>query len=101
MRNDKENVIVTKSLQFAVEIVNFSEKLEGENKFVIERQLLNLVHQSGLMFAKLKMPREKQTLFINLRLLQRKPKKLIIGCFCANYLSHIPMKNNYIKTLWN
>lgn len=40
MRNDKENVIATKSLQFAVEIVNFSEKLEGENKFVIARQLL-------------------------------------------------------------
>jgi four helix bundle protein len=40
MRNDKENVIVTKSLQFAVEIVKFSEKLEGEKKFVIARQIL-------------------------------------------------------------
>ena len=35
MRNDKENVIVTKSLQFAVEIVKFSEILEGEKKFVL------------------------------------------------------------------
>jgi len=40
MRNDKENVIVTKSLQFAVEIVKFAEKLETEKKFVISRQIL-------------------------------------------------------------
>ena len=40
MRNDKENVIVNKSLQFAVEIVRFSEKLEEEKKFVIARQVL-------------------------------------------------------------
>ena len=40
MRNDKENVIVNKSLQFAVEIIRFSEKLEEEKKFVIARQVL-------------------------------------------------------------
>ena len=40
MRNDKENVIVTKSLQFAVEIVKFSEILEEQKKFVIARQIL-------------------------------------------------------------
>lgn len=40
MRNDKENVIVTKSLHFAVEIIRFSEKLEDEKKYIIARQLL-------------------------------------------------------------
>jgi len=40
MRNDNENVIVTKPLQFAVEIVKFSEKLEMEKKFVKARQIL-------------------------------------------------------------
>ena len=40
MRNDKENVIVTKSLQFAVDIVKFSEILEEQKKFVIARQIL-------------------------------------------------------------
>ena len=33
-------MIVTKSLQFAVEIVKFSEKLEDAKKFVIARQVL-------------------------------------------------------------
>jgi four helix bundle protein len=40
MRNDNENVIVTKSLQFAVNIIKFSAKLEEERKYVIARQLL-------------------------------------------------------------
>jgi four helix bundle protein len=40
MRNDKENVIVIKSLQFAIEIVRFSEKLENDKKYVIAHQVL-------------------------------------------------------------
>jgi len=40
MRDDKENVIVNKSLQFAVEIIRFSEKLEEQKKYVIARQVL-------------------------------------------------------------
>lgn len=40
MRNDKKNVIVTKSLEFALEIVKFSEILEDAKKYVIARQIL-------------------------------------------------------------
>jgi four helix bundle protein len=40
MRNDRENAIVDKSLLFAVAIVQFSELLEQQKKYVISRQLL-------------------------------------------------------------
>ena len=40
MRNDKENVIVEKSFQFAIKIVLYCELLEDKKKFVISRQLL-------------------------------------------------------------
>jgi four helix bundle protein len=40
MRNDKENVIVDKSFQFALNIVAYCEILEEKKKFVISRQLL-------------------------------------------------------------
>lgn len=39
MRGDKENVIVNKTLQFAVEIIKFSEILEDQKKYVIACQL--------------------------------------------------------------
>jgi four helix bundle protein len=40
MRNDKENVIVEKSFQFALEIVLYCELLEENKKHVLSRQLL-------------------------------------------------------------
>ena len=40
MRNDKQNMIVEKSFQFALEIVSYCEVLEENRKFVISRQLL-------------------------------------------------------------
>ena len=40
MRNDKENVIVDKSFQFALNVVLYCELLEENRKFVISRQLV-------------------------------------------------------------
>lgn len=40
MRNDKENIIVNKTFQFAIQIVAFCEELENNKKYVIARQLL-------------------------------------------------------------
>jgi four helix bundle protein len=40
MRNDKENIIVEKSFQFALKIVAFCEVLEEKRKYVVSRQLL-------------------------------------------------------------
>jgi four helix bundle protein len=40
MRNDKENVIVEKSFQFAIKIVIYCELLDDKKKFVVSRQLL-------------------------------------------------------------
>lgn len=40
MRNDKENVIVEKSFQFALEVVLYCELLEENKKYAVSRQLL-------------------------------------------------------------
>ena len=40
MRNDKENVIVTKSVNFSLAIIRYTEVLEQERKYVIAKQLL-------------------------------------------------------------
>ena len=40
MRNDKENIIVEKSFQFALKVLLYCELLEENKKFVISRQLL-------------------------------------------------------------
>jgi four helix bundle protein len=40
MRNDKDNLIVKLSLEFALEIIEYSELLEEKRKYVIARQLI-------------------------------------------------------------
>ena len=40
MKNDKENIIVEKSFQFALKVVLYCELLEDNKKFVLARQLL-------------------------------------------------------------
>ena len=40
MRNDKENVIVTKTINFSLTIIQYCEVLEQNRKYVIARQLL-------------------------------------------------------------
>jgi len=40
MRNDKENIIVEKSFQFALKVVLYCELLEENKKYVLSRQLL-------------------------------------------------------------
>jgi four helix bundle protein len=41
MRNDKEKVIVKLTIDFALDIIAYTELLEEQRKYVIARQLLN------------------------------------------------------------
>lgn len=40
MRDDKENIIIRLTFEFALMIVDFTEILEAKNKFVIAKQIL-------------------------------------------------------------
>src|SRR6476469_5325906 len=47
MRNDKENVIVEKTIHFSLAIVKYCEALEQTRKYVIARQLLRSATSIG------------------------------------------------------
>lgn len=47
MRNDRDNLIVQLTLEFAASIVQFCELLEAEKKHVISRQFLKSGTSSG------------------------------------------------------
>ena len=40
MRNDKQNLIVEKSIEFSLKVIKYAESLEQVRKFVIAKQLL-------------------------------------------------------------
>ncbi len=35
MRNDRENIIVNKAIEFSVKIINYCEILDGKRKYII------------------------------------------------------------------
>ena len=40
MRDDRENIIVSRTFEFSIQIIIFCELLESEKKYVVARQLL-------------------------------------------------------------
>lgn len=47
MRNDRENIIISKTIEFSVSIITYCELLEQKKKFVIARQLLRAATAIG------------------------------------------------------
>ena len=47
MRNDKDNVIVNKTIDFSLEVIDYCEALEQDRKYVIARQLLRSATSIG------------------------------------------------------
>ena len=65
MRNDKENIIVDKTIEFSLAIIKYCEVLEQKKKFVIAKQLSAFRQlQLEQMFLKRRMQKAKQILFI-------------------------------------
>ena len=47
MRNDKDNVIVNRTIEFSLAIISYCEVLEQDKKFVIAKQLLRSATSIG------------------------------------------------------
>jgi four helix bundle protein len=47
MRNDRENVIVSKTIEFSLSVVKYCEVLEQSKKYVIAKQLLRSATSIG------------------------------------------------------
>jgi four helix bundle protein len=60
----RENVVVSKSIQFALAIINYCEILERERKFVIANQLLKSGTSIGANIHEAQNAESKLILFI-------------------------------------
>ncbi len=47
MRNDKQNVIVEKTINFSIDVIKFCEALENNRKYIVARQLLRSATSIG------------------------------------------------------
>lgn len=73
MRNDKDNLIVRLTFDFALRIIAFSEEIRQMNRFEMLHKFLEVEHQLEPISEKPKMQKVEQILFINLKFLKKKP----------------------------
>ena len=59
MRNDKENIIVEKTINFSLSIIKYCEVLEQVRKYVIANSYYDQLHQLGQMYLKHKTQKVK------------------------------------------
>lgn len=78
---EKENIIVTKTVEFALEIIAFCEILENNRKFVISNQLLKSGTSIGANIHEAQNAESRADLFIKLKLQPKKLKKQSTGSY--------------------
>jgi len=80
MQSDKPNVIVDRTFQFALSIVQYAELLESHRKYVIARQILKSGTSIGANVREAQNAESKADFIHKMKLRQKKPTKQSIGC---------------------
>ena len=79
---DKDNVVLNKSFDFALEIIELYKFLKSKNEFVISKQLLRSGTSIGANIEEATQHKLKKTLQLKCLLLQKKQEKLVTGYDC-------------------
>jgi hypothetical protein len=98
MRNDKDNLIVNLTFEFALKSLLIQKRFV---KLTVLKWLLKFSgvgHQLALIYEKHKMQKVKPILSTNSKLLPKKQMKLNIGSTCVKNLNFTPIQmKNYSK----
>ena len=76
----KENIIVTKTFDFALSIVNLFVQLKKENEFIISKQILRSATSVGANVEEAIAAQSRKNFIHKCQLHQKKHEKLNIGC---------------------
>lgn len=79
MRNDKDNLIVKLTFEFALEIISFSEEIRNTNRFEMASQIFRSGTSLEQILEKLKMLKVKLILSTSLKFQQKKQMSCNFG----------------------
>ena len=96
MRNDKENLIVNLTFQFALNIIEFVEELEGARKCVIANQLLKSGTSIGANVREAQNAESKSDFIHKLKIAAKKQMKLNIFCCFVNFPKPTLLINRFL-----
>lgn len=82
MRSDKDNVIIKLTLEFALDIIDYSELLEEHRKYAIAKQLLKSGTSIGANVREVQNAESKADFIHKLKIAAKEPMKPNTGyCF--------------------
>ena|SRR5258708_32844136 len=96
MRDDKENLMVKLTFEFALDIIEFSELLESKRKFVVARQILKSGTSIGANVREAQNGESKNDFIHKLKIAAKKPMKRNTFCFYVNFLRPIHVMKYYM-----
>ena len=79
MRNDRENLIVNKTFKFALEGINYSEKLRSLHKYEMASQLFKSSTSIGANVWEAQNAESNADFIHNFKLQQKKQMKILIS----------------------
>lgn len=89
MRNDKDNIIVNKTIEFSIAIINYCGLLEQHRRFVISKQLLRSATSIGANVFEAQNAESKADFIHKIKLQPKKQVKLYTGLFYAKEVKGI------------
>lgn len=94
MRNYKDNIIVKMTFQFALDVMNFSEKLRNQKRFAFADQLLRSGCSVGANVKEAQSAESKADFIHKLKIASKKRRRLSTGLSCVSLMKIILSREN-------
>ena len=101
MRNDKENPIVDKSFQFAIEIVEFCDLLYENRKYVIGQQLLKSGTSIGANIREAQNAESKADFIHKMKIAMKEADETEFWLFLCNELENYPNSEELLSEVFD
>jgi len=104
MRNDNDNPILKLTIEFALEIITYSEKLEENKKFVIARQILKSGTSIGANVREAQNAESKADFIHKIKIAAKEADETEYWLTLCNQSSHYPKNevlNEKLKSIIN
>jgi four helix bundle protein len=99
MRNDRQNLIVDLTFQFALIIVEFSEVLEEQKKFIIGRQILKSGTSIGANVREAQNAESKSDFIHKIKIAAKEADETEYWLLLCKYSAHYPNPDNILEKL--
>ena len=99
MQNDRQNVIVDKSFQFSLSIIELSEVLEANRKYVLSRQILKSGTSIGANIREAQNAESKLDFMHKMKIAAKEADETQYWLLLCRFAKNYPDPNNILDKL--